>query len=168
MLTTTPCHDAFDAACAFRKEVPLPSGRYKLDEALWELRRMRSTIDLIAKGLRGKVKIHTGRPLGACCTDEKAIFLKSVPRHVADILGRKILPGIAALHGDGVPRAEVRRMAKQSEREGKVILAECERVHVTLKQGIRHEYAALRSGTSELPGLIDRVEKLAADGARLV
>jgi hypothetical protein len=97
----TPCRDAFDAACAFRKEVPLPSGRYKLDEALWELRRMRNTIDLIAKGLRGKVKIHTGQPLGACFTDDKAIFLKRVPRHVADILGRKVLPGIALINGFG-------------------------------------------------------------------
>ena len=48
-----------------------------------------------------------GQSLGCCTPDDKAYFLKGLPKAVASSLGGIILPGIAALGGDGVSQAIV-------------------------------------------------------------
>lgn len=162
-MTNVP-HQAFTAAQAFRKRTPLPSGRYKLEEALWELRRLRATVEGVARILRKDDPEAAKASLPICASEERGTQLKRFPRHVADILGRKILPGIAALHADGVSKAEVRHLTKAAKAQATTILQECEAVRALLRGGIEIEYDALKDDRSHLLPLIKAAESVAQAG----
>jgi hypothetical protein len=87
--------------------------------------------------------------------------MKSIPAQLADLIGNKILPGIAALEGDGVPQAEVQHRLSRAETDAQRVLAECESVRQTLKGGIQREYDAMRRGDSELMRLLGAVKHMA-------
>jgi hypothetical protein len=160
----TNCYKAYSAARAFREEVPLHSGLYKLVEAVRELEHIWHTVNIIASHLQGTLKRRPEQSVGCCTIYEKASFLKRVPQYIADILGRKIVPSIAALHGDGLPEAEVLRCAGCAEQEARQILADCQRVQDQMRAGIREEYEYLRNGRSDLWGLLAQAESLAKYG----
>jgi len=83
---TTPCRAAFDASRASRGEHPLHAGRYKLEEAYRDLLRARKTLVSIADGITGRAKRKVGQSFGSCTTDDKAHFLKGLPKFVASCL----------------------------------------------------------------------------------
>ena len=161
-----PCLAAFDAARAFRRTTPLASGRYKLVEACKEIDQVRKTVDRIAETIREPNRFRTGQGLGKCTMDDRAKFLKQIPVFVAALLGRKIVPGIAALAGDGVPAAEAAREARKAVIQAEALLARCEALHARLKAGIQPEYEALKRGDSELVELLDDAEDAALAGLR--
>lgn len=160
MNKSTPVHKTFDAACAFRAKVPLPKGRYKLEEARSELRRIRSDVDLVAKIVLKQDAKSAKAAMATCAPEERATFLKRVPRHVAGLLGRKILPGIAALEADGVPKHRLRPLQRKAKAHGRRILTAADQVHTKLKAGIKTEYDAMRAGGSHLYKLLDDAEGL--------
>jgi hypothetical protein len=166
-MTNEP-HQAFTAAQAFREAIPLPSGRYKIEEALWELRRLRATVEGVARILRKDDPEAAKAALPICASEERGTQLKRFPRHVADILGRKILPGIAELHADGVPKAEVRNRTKAAKAKAATILRDCADVTALLRGGIKIEYDALRAGRSHLLPLIDAAETVVEDALSLI
>lgn len=153
---TTPCRAAFDASRALRNQHPLSSGRYKLEESHSDLLRMRKTVVSIADAVSGRTKHRSGQLLGCCTTDEKAYFLKRLPQTVARLLGGKILPGIAALDGDGVSQANVRDLTNSADRTARALLQECDTVHIVLSAGIQREYDAMRHGSSYALDLLDQ------------
>jgi len=156
----SPVHKAFDAASAFRATVPLPKGRYKIEEALCELRRMRSDVDRIMRIVSNDEAEAAKAAMATCAPEERATFLKRVPRHIADLLGRKILPGIAALGGDKVPKHRLRPVQRTAKARGKRILTLADKVSIKLKAGIKAEYDAMRTGGSHLYKLLDDAEGL--------
>lgn len=163
---TTPCRAAFDASRALRREHPLRAGRYKLEEAHRDLLRMRKTVVLIADGITGRSKHMVGQSLGSCTTDDKAHFLKGLPKAVASLLGGQILPGIVALEGDGVSKATVRDLTTSADRTALALLEECDMVHSILAGGIQREYDAMRRGSSYALDLLDQALEVAERGLK--
>lgn len=164
----SPCRDAFDAAEAFRRSMPLPSGRYKIDEALDEIHVIRETVHRIADSVCRPRDYRPGQGLGKCVTDDRALWLKGLPMILADLIGRKILPGIKALSGDGVPPDVVAHETREARKRAEILLTRCEAFHARLKAGIKPEYDALKRGESEIFDLLDEVEDMALMGLRLV
>ena len=159
---TTPCRAAFDASRASRNNHPLCSGRYKLEEAQRELQKMQKTVASIADGVSGRAKHRPGQMLGSCTTDDKATFLKGLPKAIASSLGGTILPGIAALDGDGVSKATVQSLTTSAKRDVQALLEACDMVHSILKARIQREYDAMRHGDSYALDLLDQALALTA------
>jgi hypothetical protein len=160
MTKQTPVRRAFDAACAFRAKVPLPKGRFKLEQALWELGRIRSNIDNVAKIVRKRDAREAKAALVGIAPEERGLYVKQVPAHVANILGRLIFPGIAELEADGVAPQRVTMLVAQSKSHAAAILDEADYVHDRLRAGVRVEYHAMKTGGSFLLPLIDDAEAL--------
>lgn len=155
MPSPTTCHDIFTAAQAERTKYPLNSGRYKLEEARRAINDLHTLVTTIADRVRARGKFGEAENLGPCMAHERGAYLKSIPSRLAELIGNKILPALAALEGDGVPKAEVERLLSHAKTDAQRMLAECEAVRQTLKGGIKHEYDAMRLGESELLGLLD-------------
>jgi hypothetical protein len=92
---------------------------------------------------------------------ERGAYLKGIPAQLAELLGYTILPAIAALEGDGMPKAEVERLLSRAETDAQRLLDDCEAVRLRLKGGIKHEYDAMRLGQSLLLELLDEAPALA-------
>lgn len=135
--------------------MPLPKGRYKLEQALWELGRIRSNIDNVAKIVRKRDARNAKTALVGIAPEERGLYVKQVPAHVADILGRLILPGIAELEADGVAPQRVAALVAQSKNHAATILDEADYIHDRLRAGVRVEYRAMKTGGSLLLPLID-------------
>lgn len=162
MPTSSPLR-AFAAGQAARKHVTLRQGLFKLRQALGELDRVSSTIARIEDKISRGKKFHEGELLGMCTPEDKAGFLKQVPAILAETMGYTVLPAIAALPGDGVSNAAVAKIADQAKAEVDLLLHHCERVHALLKQGIQHEYDAMRCGGSRLWPIISHAESIVRD-----
>lgn len=156
------CHDTFAEAQLRRRSYPLEAAVYKLREARHRLSRMMKTIDAIGDLLRQPGSVRSGSALGPCCTtDDKAIWLKGVPDQVAEMLGYDILPAIATLTGDGVPKTDLAVERNIAQATAIQLLKDCEAQRVRLKVGINTEYAAIKSGQSELYDLLVDADHIA-------
>jgi hypothetical protein len=164
----SPCRAAFDEAEAFRRSVPLPSGRHKLREAASELAQIRATVDAIGDSTRNPKDYCPGQSLGMCTMDDRAVWLKRLPKILAEKLGRKILPGIAALAGDGVPPDVAAHESREATEQAEQLLTRCEALYARLKRGIAPEYEAFKRGDSELFDLLDEVEDMTDWGLRVL
>ncbi len=158
---TTPIRKTFDAARAFRATVPLPSGRFKLDEAIWQIQRMRSDIEKIRQIVRKDDAKAAKAALASIAPEQRAHLIKRIPLDIADVLGKYILPGIAELTADGVPRRDVAALMKHADAEASKILAAAEEAQSRLKAGIKTEYNVMRGGGSHVTQLLDDAEGLA-------
>ena len=166
---TTPIRKTFDAARAFRATVPLPSGRFKLDEAIWQIQRMRSDIEKIRQIVRKDDAKAAKAALASIAPEQRAHLIKRIPldiadvlgKYILDVLGKYILPGIAELTADGVPRRDVAALMKHADAEASKILAAAEEAQSRLKAGIKTEYNVMRGGGSHVTQLLDDAEGLA-------
>lgn len=159
---TTPIRKTFDAARTFRTTVPLPSGRFKLEEAIWQIQRLRSDIEKIRQVVCKREAKAAKAAMISISPEERAHLIKRTPRHVADLLGKYILPGIAELTADGVPRRDVAALMRHANAEANKILAAAEEAQSRLKAGIKTEYNVMRGGGSHVTPLLDDAERLAA------
>jgi hypothetical protein len=150
----TTCHDIFNAARAQRTKYPLTKGRYKLREAEHAVEDWRRLVNTIAERVRTGGKFGINENLGPCMSYERGAFLKELPQKVAELVGYHILPGIAALEGDGAKKAEVQGLLSRAETDAQRLIAECEALRLRLKGGIEHEYRAMRQGESHLYGML--------------
>jgi hypothetical protein len=160
MPSPTTCNEIFNAARANRANHPLTSGQYKLREAEDTLNAWRVLVLEIAKRLRTKAKLDETECLGPCLTTERGTYLKSIPARLAELIGHNILPAIAALEGDGLPKADVQRLLSLAETDAQRLLDDCEALRLRLRGGIKHEYRAMRRGESLLLGLLVKAEAL--------
>jgi hypothetical protein len=157
----TTCRDTFNAARTQRTKHPLTKGRYKLDEARHAIEDWRATVETITERVRTGSKFGTDENLGSCMSYERGAFLKELPQKVAELVGYHILPGIAALEGDGVKKAEVQGLLSRAETDAQRLIAGCEALRLRLKDGIEHEYRAMRQSESHLSGLLEDARALA-------
>lgn len=149
------CHEAFNAARAERAKYPLSEGRQKLREAQHTIDRWQQMLETIAERLRAGGTFSETENLGPCMANERGTYLKSIPTQLAELLGKTILPAIAALEGDGVPQAEVKRRLSLAESDAQRLLAECEAVRLGLKSGIGREYDAMKRGEGAISTLMN-------------
>jgi hypothetical protein len=156
----TTCRDTFNAARTQRTKHPLTKGRYKLDEARHAIEDWRRLVNTIAERVRTGGKFGIDENLGPCMAEERGVYLKSIPARLAERLGHDILPGIAALEGDGVPKAEVQHLLRRAETDALRLIAECEAARLHLKGGIEKEYGAMKREGSMLLGLLETARKL--------
>ena len=140
--------------------MPLPKGRFKLEQASWELGRIRSNIDNVAKVVRNQNAKEAKAALVGMAPEERGLYVKQVPAHVANILGRLILPGVAALGGDGLHAQRAAVLVAQSKRQAGAILDDADYVHDRLRAGVKVEYHAMKTGGSFLLPFIDDAEAL--------
>jgi hypothetical protein len=156
----SPVYKAFDAARAFRANVPLPSGRFKLEEALWQIQRLRSDVEKIRQIVCKDDAKAAKAARASIAPEERPRRIKRIPRVIADLLGRYILPAIAELAEDGVPKHDVAALMKQAQADASSLLSAADETHSRLKAGIKTEYDAMRSGWSHVMPLLDDIERL--------
>ena len=109
-MTSTPCVLAFDKKQKERKQYPLRSGKYKLDE-------VGQTLDKILRGFDNIVEYRNGEhglfyeksDLGGFLAFEMHTRLRNIPRMLAELLGHDIQPSMALLAGDGDEVANIFR-----------------------------------------------------------
>ena len=161
MPSSTTCHQLFDTVREKRKAHPLSSGGYKLKEAKNRINRLHSLVTTIAERVRTGGKFGETENLGPCMATERGAYLKGIPAQLAELLGYTILPAIAALEGDGVPKAEVQRLLSRAETDAQRLIDECEALRLRLKGGIEREYRAMRQHEGELLRLLDSARECA-------
>jgi len=154
------CHAMFNAARAERAKYPLTEGRYKLDEAVHMIDRWHDLITAITERARTGGKFGQDENLGPCMADERDTYLESIPGQLAELLGYTILPAIAALDGDGVPKAEVKRLLSRAETDAQRLLSDCEALRLRLKGRIDLEYGAMGRGEGRILALLTDAERL--------
>lgn len=164
-----PCHDAFGAAKAERNKYPLKSGLYKLYDARRNISRMQESMCAIGDYLNGRHDCSPGGLLGPCCTtDDKAVWIKDLPKQVARNLGYDILPAIEALTGDGIAASDVKGELARARAEAERLLDDCETQHKRLKSNIDDEYRAMKSGYSDVYALLFEAKGIAHRALELV
>jgi hypothetical protein len=91
--------------------------------------------------------------LGSCVADDKHLWLKRVPLHVAHLLGYNLLPGLIALKKEGGQFVD--RDYPPIERDCLQLLDRLEQVRIAIKNDISIEYDQMKRGGSLLDPLID-------------
>lgn len=152
MLTT--CADVFTEAQKRRLSFPLSAGAYKIDEGIRSLQSIGGTIETIQEKIVTRKRFGYNEHLGCCLGFERGSYLKSVPKRISETLGYDILPGIAALRGDGCDAMLVQSAYKQAYNEALHTILRCDDYHELIKSSISVEYEAMRNGNSILFDLI--------------
>jgi hypothetical protein len=160
-MTKHTCNDAFKTALADRAKYPLTQGQYKLTEAMETIRSWRDLVATVADRVRSGGRFDADESLGPCMPVERGSYLKSIPVRLARLIGHKIQPGIAALEGDGVSKADVQRMRARAEADAQILIEACEAARLKLNGGIQHEYRAMKTGSDSLLALLDGAAALA-------
>jgi len=156
----TPCHRAFATGQQSRTKSPLPSGAYKLREAQRSIQHYFESFYAIRAYLSHPKKLYRGAPLGHCTTNDKATYLKGIPESIAGILGRDVLPAITALGADGLTPTEIASELDIASLKSQRLLQDCEIQRLRLRGKIKSEYQAIKSGHSDLFGLLQDAEQI--------
>lgn len=147
------CEQTFQHALAERRKHPLPSGRYKLEEAYRDLCEVENEISRIAD-VRSK---HASRhALRHCTTDDIYVWVRSIPAHIAWVLGYKVLPGLAASTADGADPLAVNQMKPYLRSHVENLLPELESLRREMRRSVKPEYDRIDAGESELQDLVRR------------
>ena len=129
---------------------------------------MQETMYQIGEYLKNPSHFYKGQTLGHCCTtDDKAIWIKSIPAQVAELLGYNILPAIAALTNDGLSKRDTVTTLDITNGMAKALLEDCKRQQTRLKGGISVEYDDLKTGYSEVHGLLVEADRIAEDALQI-
>jgi hypothetical protein len=160
---------AFQGAQNLRLEHPLGSGKYKLRATRLSLSRMQETMYQIGEYLKKPNRFYKVQTLGHCCTtNDKAYWIKSIPAQVANLLGYDILPAIAALTNDGLSKRDTDATLDIANGMAKALLEDCERQEALLKGGISAEYVMMKTGYSEVHGLLVDADRIAEDALQVL
>lgn len=148
------CVNVFLYAQQRRLSFPLAAGAYKIDEGIRSLQSIGGTIETIQDKIITGKRFGYNEHLGCCLGFERGMYLKSVPKRISETLGYDILPGIAALSGDGWNAICVKSAYKHAYNEARHTISKCDDYHELIKSGISLEYEAMQNGDSILLDLI--------------
>ena len=166
-MTAHACRRAFEKGQHERRAYPLTRGEYKLRNVIDSLKRDLEAMNAIRDHLLNRKRYAAPAHLIRCTSDDMAIWLKGLPEATAHQFGHDVLPAIHALRGDGVPSlaadAAVRRFTGWID----VYIDECETQRARLKSGVAGEYASIRSGYSDLYGLITDGLRITSDALQV-
>ena len=158
-MTSTPCALAFDRKQKERKQYPLRSGKYKLDEVGQTFDKILRGFDNIVDYRNGKNRQPYGQvDLGGFLACEMHTRLRNIPLMLADFLGCDIQPSVAALVGDGLSTSIVTQEIQKINAFTSQFLSDCDAAHLLLKGPISAEYARLEDGSSDLVWLTQRLK----------
>ena len=115
----------------------------------------------IGDRIRSGRKFRIDEPIVCCMAYERGSYLKKLPLLIPELIGYHVLPAIAALGGDGIPKNQVARFLHEAKISAGRLLSDCEDTRLLLKTGIAHEYKAMRRGESHLLDLLERTHALA-------
>ncbi|WP_273151234.1 hypothetical protein [Methylophaga thiooxydans] len=101
--SNNPALQIFYQSAALRYGYPLEKGRYKLEEGIECMRRILSTY---RAGLSDRQLAVVSGKYESCMDFEFDEWLLSIPEFISYFLGYKVLPGLSALTGDGVPQEQ--------------------------------------------------------------
>ncbi|BDW86633.1 hypothetical protein [Roseicyclus marinus] len=166
-MTVRSCRRAFEKGQADRRAHPLTSGAYKLRDVIDSLTKDLAAINEIRDYLLNRKGYARPAYLVRCTSDDMAIWLKGLPEDLAHQFGYDVLPAIDALQGDGVPHLYVDAAVRQFTRRIHVYVDDCEIQRIRLKSGIAGEYASIRSGYSDLYGLITNGLRITHDALQV-
>ena len=159
---------AFQDAQNLRLKYPLDSGECKLRETRWRLSRMQETMYQIGEYLKNPSHFYKGQitwPL--LHYRRQSVWIKSIPAQVAELLGYNILPAIAALTNDGLSKRDTDATLAIANGMAKALLKDCERQESRLKGGISAEYDMMKTGYSEVHGLLVEADRIAEDALQV-
>ena len=123
----------------------------------------------IEEYLKNPNHFYKGQILGHCCTtDDKAVWIKSIPAQVAHNLGFDILPAIAALINDRLSKRDTEATLAIANGMAKALLKDCEQQEARLKGGISAEYGMMKTGFSEVHGLLVQTDRIAEDALQVL
>lgn len=159
------CHEVFRRGQHIRSQHPLNEGRYKLEECRCRLQSSHEEIGRIRRLLTRK-----GSPycLRHCTAEDKHLWLKDLPGHVAHRLGYEVLPGLLALGADGASSADIQRAFPSIERECLDLVDSLESVWMDIRRDIGLEYWHMRQGRSMLEPLVERAMDITDRALRLL
>ena len=80
--------------------------------------------------------------------NDKAQRLKKIPRVIATELGENLIPAIEVLHVEGIPQQDVDAFVVSLKSSVFKLLDDCDVVWAVKARSIRHEYSAIKNGTS--------------------
>ena len=86
--------------------------------------------------------------LVGCTPEDKAQRLKKIPRVIATELGESLIPAIEVLHVEGIPQQDVDAFVVSLKSSVFKLLDDCDVVWAVKARSIRHEYSAIKNGTS--------------------
>ena len=130
---------------------------------------MQETMYQIGEYLKNSSHFYKGQILGHCCTTEdKAYWIKSIPAQVAEKLGYNILPAIAVLTNDGLSKRDTDATLDIANGMAKALLKDCERQESRLKGGISAEYDNMKTGYSEVHGLLVEADRISEDALQVL
>jgi len=147
------CREVFQHGQNLRSQYPLREGRYKLEECRYRLQSCQEEIGRIRRFLTRKDSRYC---LWHCTAEDKHLWLKDLPGHVAHRLGYEVLPGLLALGADGADPVNIRRTFPWVEKECLDLINSLESVRRTIKKNISVEYRHMRQGGSMLEPLVER------------
>ena len=160
---------AFQDAQNLRPKHPINSGECKMRETRWRLSRMQNSMYQIGEYLKNQSHFYKGQTLGHCCTTEdKAFWIKSIPAKVAELLGYDILPAIAALTNDCLSKRDTYATLAIANGMAKALLKDCDQQEARLKAGISPEYDEMKTGFSEVHGLLVEADRIAEDALQVL
>lgn len=164
--TGHPCQSAFEAGRLQRSRHPLQAGDYKLRDAEDGLRR---GLETVTRAMADRT-VGGGRPrcFGCCTSDELGVWLKRQPGYIAEVLGRDVLPGVAALGGDGLAAADVATELQAATLSARVLMVELMAAHDLLQQGSGPERARMTQGQSTLQPLFEHALSIVRDARATV
>lgn len=148
-----------------RLSYPLSSGRYKLVECAERLEHCIDEIDRIRKYING---LGHRWSLMHCTAEDKHLWLKDLPSHVAYRLGYEVLPGLQALTADGVDSTVIRSELPNFERDCLSVVGQLEIVHQKIYKSIKVEYDQMRLGNSLLESHVRDAAGIAKRALRLI
>ena len=134
---------------------------YKVRESRKNLRREIDVVASIAAYRSAPPRVRYSKPLVGCTSADTALRLKRVPNIIIHELGYNLIPAIEALHLEGVPAADIATFIAPIKARVNRLVAECEVVHQANSRSIRGEYARLKAGQSDLPGLCKEATDIA-------
>ena len=103
-----------------------------------------------------------------CTAEDKRLWRKDLPDHVAHQLGYEVLPGLLALGADGADPVNIRRTFPWVEKECLDLINSLEWVRRTIKRNISVEYRHMRQGGSMLEPLVERAIDITDRALRLL
>ena len=119
--------------------------------------------------LKNPSHFYKGQTLGHCCTtDDKAVWIKSIPAQVAELLGYNILPAIAALTNNGLSKRDTEATLAIANGMAKALLKDCERQQTRLKGNISVEYDNMEEGYSDVHGLLVEADRIAEEALQVL
>jgi hypothetical protein len=86
--------------------------------------------------------------------------LKGIPESIARLFCKDVLPSIKALGADGLSQREIDTELQIATHKAQILLQDCELQHQRLRGGIKDEYEAIKSGYSDLFGLLQDTEQI--------